>query len=158
MGKRRRSHRDLRPETVTGTDARWTGIKDARARMRFQVGDRVAWVGDSIRLGEVAGFVDDDACSARIRWEDGSEEVYPTISARLRHAPRPMPSGSVAETVERHPLEGGRTPSELEPIGARIESGYYASVGVEDDGQSGDLTEIFDATQPEDNRRTRGGR
>lgn len=138
MGKKRRLHRDLRPETTTG--ARLTNIPDPRSRARFQVGDRVGWDdGDMIYLGTIKSHL--DGCYVRVQLDDGRICDLPTFAQNLRRVAIPVPGvessipeAMVSESVVTH-IEATPTPvtvgvdDTLVPIGERaIESDYYETI------------------------------
>lgn len=139
--KKRRSHRDLRPETTTG--ARWTNIVNAAASARFSIGERVAWdEGSRILLGIVEAFTNDQHMLI-VRMENGASATWPTVSARLRRVQTPdrpdsvseIMTGSVATHVEATPTPVDDT---LVPIGepARdIESDYYETIDTVTSGE-----------------------
>lgn len=88
--------------TPSTTSSKWTGVRDPRATVRFSLDERVAWdEGDRIVLGAVIGFTEDE-CAIRVRLENGSTAIWPTVSARLRRVQTPGYDygGSVATSVE----------------------------------------------------------
>lgn len=123
MGKRRRrSHRDLRPET-TGTGARMTNVRDPRSSSRFAPGEQVSWLG-----GESAEYIGEDpndASFAIVRRRDGSLARWPGCLPGMRRLQ--TPDFGTSE---------GSTPSLITPIGepvrATAESDYYDALAMEE--------------------------
>lgn len=176
MAKKRRSSRDLRPEfTGPGVSRMITNIPDPRAAVRFSIGDRVAWDdgGPCLHLGMIDSFIEGSDCEVRVRLDDGRLVDIFSIATSLRRIAVPIPGvevpapgfdTSVSETVDRHPLDGIRTPPEPTPIGEplHLSSAAYESMEVLEDEQVTTRTrrDVFevDVTTPDGTRLTRRGR
>lgn len=134
-----------RGNTPATTSEKWTGVRDPRATVRFSLDERVAWdEGDRIILGVVIGFLDDE-CAIKVRLENGSTVVWPTVSARLRRVQTPdYDSGSVATQVEPPTITarfGELIPID-EPLGVVVEVGAVYEGEAIDDGDVVDGTAV----------------
>jgi hypothetical protein len=112
--KRRRLGRELRPETLT-TSAKWTGVRDPRATVRFSLDERVIWDQGhgSVILATIVAFVDE--CTVQVRLENGRTVLWPTFSPRMRRVQTPdfdEMSGDGNETMDGMDLPALHRPTE----------------------------------------------
>lgn len=149
MTKRRRSHRELRPETGTALRTR---VKSGRT---FMVGDAVAWAPEGAPRvnATIMSFTEDDHWAV-VRAEDGCVLAWPC--AEIRYAQTP-------HYADPEPSIRTPTPTGITPIGdpLPIASDYYESVDLEVAEETQrtvvDLAD-FDGTLPDGHMPTRRGR